>query len=83
MVDDGERLITKLGPGDNVGILSVICDRPRSATARASKSTTLLFTTAEDVSALLEHNPSVANAMLRYVGQRFAETLEQEFAFAG
>ena len=80
--DDKERLITRFGPGDNVGILGVICDRPRSATARASKPTTLLFTRAEDVLTLLKHNPGLANAMLRYVGQSFAENLEQDFAFA-
>lgn len=82
IVDDRERLLMKLGRGDTVGELGVICDRPRSATARAAKPTTLLFTTAEDVLTLLEHNPGVANAMLRYIGQRFANSVEQDFELA-
>jgi CRP-like cAMP-binding protein len=80
MTDDGERSLTRLGRGETVGELGVICERPRSATARATKPTTLVFTTAEDVLALLAHNPGAANAMLRYVGQRFADIVEHQFA---
>ena len=80
MIDDSERLLARLGRGDTVGELGVICERPRSATARAAEETTLLFTTAEDVLTLLAHNSGAANAMLKYVGQRFADSVEQQFA---
>ena len=79
-VDHRERILTTLGRGDTAGELGVICERPRSATARAAKPTTLLFTTAEDVLTLLALNPGAAYAMLRYVGQRFADSVEQQFA---
>ncbi|MDA9982937.1 ABC transporter transmembrane domain-containing protein [Gammaproteobacteria bacterium] len=80
MIDDGERLLARLGRGDTVGELGVVCERPRSATARAAEETTLLFTTAEDVLTLLAHNSGAANAMLKYVGQRFADSVEQQIA---
>jgi putative ABC transport system ATP-binding protein len=77
---DQEHILSRLGQGDTVGAISVICDRPRGATARTVMPTTLLFTKAEDVITLLEHNPGAANAMLRYVGERIVDTIEQRFA---
>lgn len=79
-VGDREEVLTRLGRGDTVGELGVICDRPRGATARALEPTTLLFTTTEDVLTLLEHNPGVANAMLKYIGERFVDSVEQRTA---
>ncbi len=76
---DKEQLLAKLGPGDTVGELGVICEQPQGATARAIKPTTLLFTKAEDVLTLLTHNPGVANAMLKHVGRRFVDSIEQQF----
>lgn len=78
--DTEERLLARLQAGDTVGELGVICDRPRSATARAAQATILLFTSTEDVLTLLNHNPGVANAMLRYIGKRFADSVEQQHA---
>lgn len=77
---DGEQVLNRLGSGETVGELGVICDRPRGATARALQPTTLLFTSAEDVLTLLEHNQGVANAMLRYVGERFVDSVAQRNA---
>lgn len=75
MVLASERCVA--GAGDAVGELGVICERPRTATARAAKSTTMLFTAAEDVLTLLEHNPEVANTMLKHIARRFADSVEQ------
>ncbi len=72
-----QQILAKLGNGDMAGTLDVVCNRPRSNTVRASQSSTLLFTAAEDVTTLLTHNPSAANAMLRYLGQHLGKAIEQ------
>jgi putative ABC transport system ATP-binding protein len=79
-VGEREDILNRLGAGDTVGELGVICDRPRGAAARALEPTTLLFTATEDVLTLLEHNPGVANAMLRYIGERFVDSVDQRSA---
>ena len=68
-VGSREEVLNRLGRGDTVGELGVICYRPRGAAARALEPTTLL-----------EHNPGVANAMLRYIGERFVDSVEQRTA---
>jgi len=78
-MNGAERVVEELGPGDTAGELSVICGEPRGATARTSAHTTVLFTSTEDVLALLENNLGVANSMLRYVGGRYVDSIKQQF----
>jgi putative ABC transport system ATP-binding protein len=72
----GERVLARLGPGDTVGELSVICEQPRGATARTVTPSTLMFTTTEHMMALIADYPGIATAMLKGIGKRLMDIID-------
>lgn len=70
---DGRR--RRLGPGDFLGELSLLTDRPRTARVRATSDLVGLAISRQDFQALLEEEPSIAVSMLRVVAERLADTL--------
>lgn len=73
-----ERVLTTLGPGDFFGEMSVLENRPRSATARAKVACRLLPIDASTFDALLREHPEVAVRMMRKLSARLRGYEEQE-----
>lgn len=61
----GNEELARLGPGEVIGELSVIDQRPRSATAYAVGPTTCLALASWDFVAVLEREPRLALNLLR------------------
>ena len=75
---DSERILTTLGPGDFFGEMSVLENRPRSATARAKVACRLLPIDASTLDALLREHPEVAVRMMRKLSARLRGYEEAE-----
>lgn len=89
IIDDGEveivrsragidKVLVTLGPGDFFGEMSVLENRPRSATARAKGACRLLPIDASTLDALLREHPEVAVRMMRKLSGRLRAFEEQE-----
>jgi CRP/FNR family transcriptional regulator, cyclic AMP receptor protein len=70
-----------MGPGDLLGELAVISERPRSGTTEALEPVEALAVSAADFRALLGR-PSFADAMLRSLVQRFGDSDRGRIEFA-
>ena len=70
LVQQGSRVLAKLGAGDVVGELAVLDDQPRSADVIAVEETRLLEIRGSEFSALLEANGTLARHMLRVMAGR-------------
>jgi CRP-like cAMP-binding protein len=69
----GSDQLARLGPGEFFGELSVIDQRPRTATAFADGETVCLALAAWDLMALLEQEPGLAMNMLRELAGRLRD----------
>lgn len=78
ILGEHERVLTTLGPGDFFGEMSVLENRPRSATARAKVACRLLPIDASTFDALLREHPEVAVRMMRKLSARLRGYEEQE-----
>jgi len=78
MLGEHERVLTTLGPGDFFGEMSVLENRPRSATARAKVACRLLPIDASTFDALLREHPEVGVRMMRKLSARLRRYEEQE-----
>lgn len=75
--DDGrESLLAILGPGEIIGELTLFDPGPRSTTATAVSSASLLSLDHADLVAVLDTSPEVAKHMLRALAQRLRRTNE-------
>jgi CRP/FNR family cyclic AMP-dependent transcriptional regulator len=61
-----------LGPGEFVGELSVLADTPRTARVCVEDDMRGLAIRRNDLTALLQQEPSIGLAMLRSIARRFA-----------
>ena len=75
-----ERVLARLGPGDTLGELSVICEQPYGATARTVTPSTLMFITTEHMMALIADYPDTATAMLKSIGKRLLDIVDAPLA---
>jgi CRP/FNR family cyclic AMP-dependent transcriptional regulator len=72
--DDGKEVILAIrGPGDLVGEMSAIDNRPRSATATALDHVEAIALSADQFVRFLEQHPRVALAVTRMLGARLRE----------
>lgn len=72
--DDGKEVILAIrGPGDLVGEMSAIDDRPRSATATALDRVEAIALSADRFVRFLEQHPRVALVVTRMLGARLRE----------
>ena len=78
LLGEHERILTTLGPGDFFGEMSVLENRPRSATARAKSACRLLPIDASTLDALLREHPEVAVRMMRKLSARLRGYEEAE-----
>lgn len=75
VIRDG-NLVTRLGPGDLVGELSVLDRAPRAANVVAIEPTRCLALAAWDLEALIDADPKIALALLRALARRVRSTSE-------
>jgi CRP/FNR family transcriptional regulator, cyclic AMP receptor protein len=68
------RKVAELGPGDVVGEMSLVTDRPRNATVRAETMVSALVMDPREFSAVMYEHPRVAAKILRTVAERLADT---------
>jgi hypothetical protein len=73
-----EKVLSTLGPGDFFGEMSVLENRPRSASARARTACRLLPIDASTLDALLREHPEIAVRMLRKLSGRVRRYEEEE-----
>jgi 2-oxoglutarate dehydrogenase complex dehydrogenase (E1) component-like enzyme len=74
LVQQGRRILAKLGAGDVVGELAVLDDQPRSADVVAVEEMRVLEIRGTEFSALLEANGALARHMLRVLAGRVRNT---------
>ncbi|HSK53179.1 MAG TPA: HEAT repeat domain-containing protein [Clostridia bacterium] len=70
--DGGERLLRTYGPGNHIGELAVLRDRPRAATVIANDEVLGLVIGGEALRAILHERPEVAMAMLATLAERIS-----------
>lgn len=77
-----EAIVAVRGPGDLLGELAAIDDRPRSTTVTTVEPVELLVIARSDFSALLEERPRIALVILRLVAGRlrYADAQQAQFA---
>jgi CRP-like cAMP-binding protein len=73
----GADELTRLGPGETIGELSVIDQQPRSASAVAAVETVCLALASWDLIALVEQDPSLALNLLRQLAGRLRRADER------
>jgi len=73
-----EKRLSSLGPGDFFGEMSLLEDRPRSATARAVTACKVLPIDASTFDQLLRENPEIAIRMMRRMSNRLRRYEEEE-----
>lgn len=76
---DGQPLET-LGPGDILGEMALIEDRPRSATALATTDCLLTLVTRQHFLTLIQRTPMFALQVMRVLAHRLRETNQQRRA---
>jgi signal transduction histidine kinase len=70
---EARRVFSQLGPGEIFGEMSVIEDRPRSATAIAFKETEIYFIPRSEMHTLLRRSPALAFNMLQEISHRLRD----------
>ena len=70
---DVRRVISKISEGEMFGEMAVVEDKPRSASAAASKATTVYFISRDEMLGLIEKSPALALTLLREISNRLRE----------
>lgn len=70
---DKKQIITKLGPGDFFGEMSVIELKPRSATATAAEPTVVYRIPAGEMLTFVHQTPDIAVNMMRQISHRLRD----------
>lgn len=70
---ESRHVFSKIGPGEILGEMAVIEDKPRSATAVAREETTVYFVPRAALLGLVAESPALAMAILREISHRLRE----------
>jgi CRP-like cAMP-binding protein len=76
-VGDVEKVLTTLGPGEFLGEMSILNNKPRSATATCAEASKLLVIDAKTFEAMIRGNAEIAIRMIKKLADRLQETNEQ------
>ncbi len=76
-VGDVEKVLTTLGPGEFLGEMSILNNKPRSATATCAAASKLLVIDAKTFEAMIRGNAEIAIRMIKKLADRLQETNEQ------
>jgi CRP-like cAMP-binding protein len=80
---EGKEIVLRFcGPGELLGELSVIDDRPRSGTVEALEPVEALAISAAEFRALLNARPTMAISLLRVIARRFLDADRKRIEFA-
>ncbi len=72
-----EKILATLGPGEFVGEMSILNNKPRSATATCADLCKLLVIDAKTFEAMIRGNAEIAVRMIKKLSDRLAEANEQ------
>jgi CRP-like cAMP-binding protein len=72
-VGDVEKILASLGPGEFLGEMSILNNRPRSATATCAEPAKLLVIDAKTFEAMIRSNGEIAIRMIKKLADRLAE----------
>jgi len=76
-VGDVEKVLTTLGAGEFLGEMSILNNKPRSATATCAGDCKLLVIDAKTFEAMIRGNAEIAIRMIKKLADRLQETNEQ------
>lgn len=76
-VGDVEKILASLGPGEFLGEMSILNNKPRSATATCADRSKLLVIDAKTFEAMIRGNAEIAIRMIKKLADRLAEANEQ------
>src|SRR5512145_572414 len=76
-VGDVEKILASLGPGEFLGEMSILNNKPRSATATCAEPAKLLVIDAKTFEAMIRSNAEIAIRMIKKLSDRLAEANEQ------
>ncbi len=76
-VGDVEKVLSSLGPGEFFGEMSILNNKPRSATATCAEDSKLLVVDAKTFEAMIRGNAEIAVRMIKKLADRLQETNEQ------
>jgi CRP-like cAMP-binding protein len=68
-----EKILASLGPGEFLGEMSILNNRPRSATATCAEDARLLVVDARTFEAMIRGNAEIAIRMIQKLADRLAE----------
>lgn len=66
--NDGERIVTRIGPGDNFGEAALVSGQPRGASVICDSPCTVLAMERDDFQLVLSRSPSFAQGLLASMG---------------
>jgi CRP-like cAMP-binding protein len=72
-----EKILASLGPGEFLGEMSILNNKPRSATATCAEPSKLLVIDAKTFEAMVRGNAEIAIRMIKKLSDRIAEANEQ------
>jgi CRP/FNR family transcriptional regulator, cyclic AMP receptor protein len=76
-VGDVEKILSSLGPGEFLGEMAILNNKPRSATAVCAEHSKLLVIDAKTFEAMIRGNAEIAIRMIKKFSDRLAEANEQ------
>lgn len=76
-VGEVEKILAAMGPGEFLGEMSILNNRPRSATATCAEDSKLLVIDAKTFEAMIRGNAEIAIRMIKKLAARVAEANEQ------
>ncbi len=76
-VGEVEKILASLGPGEFLGEMSILNNKPRSATATCAEASKLLVIDAKTFEAMIRGNGEIAIRMIKKLADRLAEANEQ------
>jgi CRP/FNR family cyclic AMP-dependent transcriptional regulator len=76
-VGEVEKILASLGAGEFLGEMSILNNKPRSATATCAEASKLLVIDAKTFEAMIRGNAEIAIRMIKKLADRLAEANEQ------
>jgi CRP-like cAMP-binding protein len=76
-VGEVEKVLSTLGPGEFLGEMAVVNNRPRSATATCTEDCRVLVIDAKTFEAMVRSNAEIAVRLIKKLADRLAEANEQ------
>ncbi len=76
-VGEVEKILASLGPGEFVGEMAILNNKPRSATATCAEASKLLVIDAKTFEAMIRGNAEIAIRMIKKLADRLQEANDQ------